>query len=499
MSHTVLLVENPKQWAPSASDGEALPCVAAVDYLGNADWSRRKGLRLINLCPDHDYLDMGYYSSLLAEARGHRVLPSVRTINDLAEGAQAGVDLDELNRRVKRVLNRRKSGLESTRLELLVAFGNTRTQELKELARSLFEAFPAPLLRIVLEKEALWRVADIRIASPAGLESDDAHWFTGILEGYLGKRWRVPRERRPMRYEMAILHNPEEKLPPSDRRALAQFVKAARAEGIDAELITAEDYPRLAEFDALFIRETTAVSDHTYRFARRAEREGLVVMDDPRSILRCTNKIYLAECLKGARIPTPKTVVVTRGELPGLIDDLGFPMVLKVPDGSFSRGVIKVEDEAALKRGVAELFKDSELILAQAFEPTEFDWRIGVLAGQALYACQYGMAPGHWQIIDHQSGGKHPTEGDHRTLAVQDTPADIIELARRAAAVMGDGLYGVDIKQTAKGAMVIEVNDNPSLDVGVEDQVLGEELYRRIMREFVRRLEARGVASLPGR
>ena len=50
-----------------------------------------------------------------------------------------------------------------------------------------------------------------------------------------------------------------------------------------------------AEYDALFIRETTAINDHTYRFAKRAESEGMVVIDDPQSILRCTNKIFLAD------------------------------------------------------------------------------------------------------------------------------------------------------------------------------------------------------------
>ena len=39
------------------------------------------------------------------------------------------------------------------------------------------------------------------------------------------------------------------------------------------------------------------------------------------------------------------------------------------------------------------------------------------------------------------------------------------------------------------GVFVIEVNDNPSIDAGVEDAYLGEDLYLRIMQEFLRRLE----------
>jgi len=54
---------------------------------------------------------------------------------------------------------------------------------------------------------------------------------------------------------------------------------------------------------------------------------------------------------------------------------------------------------------------------------------------------------------------------------------------------VGDGLYGVDIKRVGDKPVVIEVNDNPSIDHGVEDEHLGEALYLRIMQEFLRRME----------
>ena len=39
--------------------------------------------------------------------------------------------------------------------------------------------------------------------------------------------------------------------------------------------------------------------------------------------------------------------------------------------------------------------------------------------------------------------------------------------------------------------VVIEVNDNPNIDRGCEDQVLKDELYRIIIKDFIRRIEAR--------
>lgn len=65
----------------------------------------------------------------------------------------------------------------------------------------------------------------------------------------------------------------------------------------------------------------------------------------------------------------------------------------------------------------------------------------------------------------------------------------MIETALKAAALMGDGLYGVDLKQNDRGVFVVEVNDNPNVDSDIEDKVLGMELYRRIMQTFVQRLE----------
>jgi glutathione synthase/RimK-type ligase-like ATP-grasp enzyme len=165
--------------------------------------------------------------------------------------------------------------------------------------------------------------------------------------------------------------------------------------------------------------------------------------------------------------------------------------VLKIPDGSFSRGVVKVGNEEALRAAAAELFGQSALLIAQEFMYTEYDWRIGVLNGQALYACQYFMSRGHWQIYDHASGSTKgvPRSGGFKTLPVRDAPSDVVKLALKATAAIGDGLYGVDIKADGKRVAIIEVNDNPSIDAGVEDAYLGEDLYRRIMGEFLRRLE----------
>ena len=52
----------------------------------------------------------------------------------------------------------------------------------------------------------------------------------------------------------------------------------------------------------------------------------------------------------------------------------------------------------------------------------------------------------------------------------------------------GNGLYGVDLKEINGIPHLIEINDNPSLDAGIEDEVLGMELYTAILKEFRNRI-----------
>jgi glutathione synthase/RimK-type ligase-like ATP-grasp enzyme len=98
------------------------------------------------------------------------------------------------------------------------------------------------------------------------------------------------------------------------------------------------------------------------------------------------------------------------------------------------------------------------------------------------------MSRGHWQIYNHGAKGTAKS-GGFETVPVRDAPAEVIKLALKATQAVGDGLYGVDLKQVDSRAVVIEVNDNPSIDAGVEDAYLGVDLYRRIMQEFLRRME----------
>lgn len=479
----LVVVSRPSDW-PLALPG--VEVVAARDYLVDARWAAERGVRAYNLCRSYRYQSEGYYVSLLAAARGHRPFPSLMTVLDMKSRAVVRIVDEELEELVQRSL----AEIRADRFELSVYFGRNLAKRHDRLASKLFGQFPAPLLRAVFTRSDRWKLASV---APIGFrEVPESHWeFVGkAAADYFDRPRAKSAPRRAARYDLAILHDPEEELAPSDDKALARFRDAAEKVGFGVEMIQREDYGRLAEFDALFIRETTYVNHHTFRFAQRAESEGLVVIDDPTSILRCTNKVFQTEAFERADVPQPKTWITDAVTADAVRERIGFPCVLKVPDSAFSQGVVKCADEAELGVHAARILADSDLLLVQEYTPSDFDWRVGLFGGEVLYACRYHMARGHWQIIQRTDGGAL-RYGKVETVPLDQVPPLVVDVARRAAATIGDGLYGVDLKQIGDRVVVTEVNDNPNLDAGAEDAILKDELYLRIMRGFLERVEAK--------
>lgn len=485
----LLVVNNPNNW-PLHIPGVVV--TSARSYLTDPAYSEDRSAKVFNLCRSYSYQSSGYYVSLLAAARGHKPLPDINTIQDLKSQYVIRALSEEMEEQIQHAFKR----LQSRKFTLSIYFGRNTAKQYNSLSMRLFDIFQAPLLRAQFVKDGNWQLDSIRTIAVSDIPESHRKFVVEAATAYFSGRKRRARKRTVARFDIAVLHNPADKQPPSNSRALKKFQKAAEAVGLDFELITRDDMHRLAEFDALFIRETTAVNHHTFRFAQRAAAEGLIVMDDPNSILKCTNKVYLAELLTRYSVPIPKTMIVHKNNTDKIISTLGLPCVLKQPDSSFSMGVTKVESEDELMHQVSQLLAKSDLIVAQEYLPTSFDWRVGICDRRPLYVCRYHMARRHWQIIKRDESG-NTSEGAADTLSVGETPEDVIRTALKAANLIGDGLYGVDLKQAGQKCYVIEVNDNPNIDAGVEDVVLKDALYREIMGIFLKRIEMRKRGLAP--
>ncbi|MBN2751813.1 MAG: RimK family protein, partial [Rhodospirillaceae bacterium] len=443
---------------------------------------------VINLSRNTAYQSTGYYASLLAGARGHRVMPTVQTMLELSRKDLYRAALPDLEDKLNRCLKGRDD-LPGGTFKVFIAFGRTEFPGLDGFSLLLFDWFRCPLLEVSIESGAWYAIERIRVPSIHRLDSEQKAFAMESMERQTKRGWQVAKGKVPARYSLAVLHNPREALPPSKKSSLQRLAVVARRFGVEVDPIEKGDLARLAEYDALFIRETTSIDNHTYRFARRAEQEGMPVIDDTVSMIRCTNKVYLKELLESHNISIPRSLVLSgQSDLEQAERALGFPMVVKIPDGSFSRGVHKVENRQALHALATKMFVDTDLLLAQEFMPTKYDWRVGVLGGEPLFACQYLMARDHWQIIKHTDDGK-AVEGSYLCVAVEDAPPEVIQTAVKAARLIGTGLYGVDLKQNENGVHVIEINDNPNLDSGIEGAIIKDALWSRLVQWFLARLE----------
>lgn len=460
------------------------------DYLAHPALFRGQRPKVINLSNNYGYQSRGYYASLLASSRGHRVIPTVETMIDLSEHKLYEHALPELEVALNKC-RKDLGGAFPARVSVFFGIGPSKAWD--RFAKLLFDWFRAPALEVSMRDGAEWvSIRKIGFLPLARMNEEEKKRFLGCMETYTGREWRDSKGRTPARYTFATLIDPHEQLPPSVISSLRHWARIAEKMGVEVEPITRKDLAKLANYDALFIRETTSISNHTYRFARRAQQENMPVIDDPLSMIRCTNKVYLNELMAFNKVPMPPTVMIASpADFEVAAQTLGFPLVLKIPDSSFSRGVKKVRNMDELKVLAAQWMEDSDLLIAQKYIPTDYDWRVGVLGGQPLFAVHYLMAKKHWQIVNHDRAGK-PDQGGIKTFTLKQTPAHVVETAVRAARCIGDGLYGVDLKETKDGVFVIEVNDNPNLDHGCEDTGEKDEVWVRLTQWFLDRLDRPG-------
>ena len=486
MNNVLILLDNLDDWKPYYETSSVL---TVSDYLKNKPVEKDRKL-VINLSDDYSYNSEGYYCSLLAQTRGQKVIPDVDIINKLETGT--GVRMD---RSLQALCYQwiQKNNVKDDIWYLNIYFGKCREKGLERIARFIFENYPCPLLRVALNTHPRNQIESIQFLPLNRLNDEEQDFFANTLDNFNKKIWRAPKSAKASRYSLAVLVDPQEKFPPSNKGALHKLAEVAKKMNIHVEMITEDDAIRLLEFDALFIRTTTSLNHYTFHLSQLAAQNGMAVIDDPLSIIRCTNKVYLKELFEKEKISAPKSTLIFQSNdhsFEQISEQVGAPFILKIPDGSYSIGMKKVSNEEELQASLKMLFEKSAILLAQAFTPTEFDWRVGLLNGVPLYACKYYMAKGHWQIYCHYDSGRSRC-GLVDTIPIYQVPRVVLDTAVKAAKLIGKGLYGVDLKMVDDKAYVIEINDNPSIDHGLEDAIIGDEMYYRLLNHFEQALEAK--------
>ncbi len=477
-----IVVDNPKSWKFLA---ENIQVVSAQEYLTNADFASQKNLRVFNLCKDYSYQSKGYYVSLLAEARGHSPIPNSKNLVDLRAPKLVKVISEEFEDLIQQSLK----SIKSREFVLSIYFGQNVAQKYKELSATFFKNFQIPFLRVKFNFTHKWNIQHIRAIAYAEIPQEHKTSVEQFALQYFAKKRYDTAKPSKFLYDLAILVNENDPAPPSNAKALKKFIDIAEKNNFYIEMVSPKDLSRLSAFDALFIRQSTEVNNEAYAFARKAQQENIAIIDYPDAILKCCNKVFMAEALQNAHINSPKTKIVHQENIQQVLEEIKLPCVLKSPDSTFSFGVKKAQTKTEYLDLVKEMLKTSDLIIAQEFTPSDYDWRIGVLDGKPFYACRYYMAKGHWQIYNWAAEDKEDQDGNADCLAIENVPQNIIDVAVKSAKIIGLGLYGIDIKEVNGQPLVIEINDNPNIDFGVEDAYYGDEVYQQIIKALLKRVE----------
>ena len=485
MTGWVILVDQPKD-LPNADTPHKV--ITTSEYLARPRLFDMGRPKLVNLARSYAYQSKGYYASLLAEARGHRVVPTVETMLELREAKLYEHALPELEDELNRCARRADFQPEGE-FKLLVCFGIARDPRFESFGRLLFDWFRCPALEVNVEPGdlALDRAhppAQHHAARPTARQLP-----ARIAAPHTKREWRDPKARTVPKYDLAVLYDPNEKMAPSSPATIKYMARIAERLSVDVEPVTRRQLAELAEYDGLFIRETTSIDNHTYRFARRAWQEGMPVIDDPISMIRCTNKVFLMELLGQNQVPRRPTVMLAEvGDLPrgdGRAgpaaggEDPGRLVLARRAQGKHPGGVPPHRRRAVRGNRPA----------AGAEIPAD-RVRLAGRRARRRTLVRLPIPHGPRPLADRQASGRRlRARGRFSHLRLDQAPRDLIDIAVRAARPIGEGFYGVDIKETDHGFVVMEVNDNPNLEHGVEDQVGKDEVWVRLLKWFVERFE----------
>ena len=267
-----------------------------------------RGAAVVNLCRSYRYRTKGYYVSLVADARGQRVLPTVETIEGLTEPfglsrvlREAGVPtLEVIRTRRRRDLpttvateddatspdphpsllrvSGREGGVEmrpaghAAAVEALAFFGQCADSRFRPAAQAIYREWPTPVLRIQLvEEDDEWKVSYASAVPVQQLSPEDRAALTEVLgneRSVLRRATPTPAELK--RASLAVLYDDTDPFSPSTPETIDRLARIATRMNVHLHRIGPDEIDRLGEYDALFIRTLTGVREPSFHFALRA-------------------------------------------------------------------------------------------------------------------------------------------------------------------------------------------------------------------------------------
>jgi ribosomal protein S6--L-glutamate ligase len=219
---------------------------------------------------------------------------------------------------------------------------------------------------------------------------------------------------------------------------------------------------KLSGVDAIIPRIGASVTFYGTAVVRQFELMGAFSAVESQAIVRSRDKLRSLQILSKAGLGMPKTAFTnfSKGGEKALIERVGgAPLIIKLLEGTQGLGVVLAETKKA-GQSVIEAFHGLKArIIVQEFikEAKGADIRAFVVNGKVVGAMKRQGAEGEFRSNLHRGG-----------------VATVIKLSRAekmaalgAAKALGLDIAGVDLLQSERGPLILEVNSSPGLE-GIE-------------------------------
>jgi ribosomal protein S6--L-glutamate ligase len=235
--------------------------------------------------------------------------------------------------------------------------------------------------------------------------------------------------------------------------------------------------------NAVIPRIGASVTFYGAAVLRQFEMMKIFTAVESQALVRSRDKLRSLQLLARAGMGMPKTTFANKTkDIDQMIESVGgTPCIIKLLEGTQGIGVILAENHKAAKSVIEAFMKLNAAMLVQEFikEAKGADIRAFVVDGQVVGAMKRQAKEGEFRSNLHQGGSATVIEltDEERSTAI------------KAAKKLGLGIAGVDMLQSERGPLVMEVNSSPGLE-GIENAT-GLDIAGKII-EYVERNEFNG-------
>lgn len=217
----------------------------------------------------------------------------------------------------------------------------------------------------------------------------------------------------------------------------------------------------LENVDAIIPRIGASVTFYGTAVVRQFEMMKVFSVVESQALVRSRDKLRSLQVLSRAGLGMPKTVFsnYTKDASEVIASVGGAPLVIKLLEGTQGLGVVLAETNNAAESVIEAFHGLQARVIIQEFikEAKGADIRAFIVDGNIVGAMKRQGKDGEFRSNLHRGGS-----------------AEIIQLtdeeenaALKAAKALGLGVCGVDMLQSARGPLILEVNSSPGLE-GIE-------------------------------